>query len=245
MPDDIVPAPQPTPNANVIGGPEDISKANPAPAATAPVVEAAPAAGSAQPVIIGDRVFTDQAAALKYADELAKERQRYLNQMGNPAPVVTQPAAPKKMPLHQLMFEDPEAALNELRSEIKQEMRNETATNDFKKNTWDNFYGQNKDLKGLEDVVELVMAKNADRIKNLSVEEGLKFVAAQARSRVANIRGSANLGERVNDGPAPVAGATGTPAQRTEVQTPSGQGTFMDELRDFRNSKRTKQSKGA
>lgn len=238
---------------NIVGGPLDNTGAAPVAEAafpditgTAPAPAPAPAAPAAPvsttPVIIGDRVFTDQEAALKYANDLATERQKYITSLNAPAPV----AAPtnNKVPLHQLMFEDPEAYERELRASIKNEIRSETQQVDTNKAIWDGFYRDHKDLQGLEDAVELQRTKHWNQLQGLPVDQGLKFLAAQTRSYVANIRGNANPGERVNSGPAPVAGATGTPAPRIEVQAqrPS---TFMDELKDFRNSKRLKQPKGA
>lgn len=244
---DPVQTTQPENKATIIGGPMDnITTQSPGQPPAAPVASAQPPAAqpTQTPIIIGDRVFTDQAEALRFANDIAVERQRYLAQNQNPAP---QPAPVKnnKIPLHQLLFEDPQAAIQELRSDLKQELRNEQSQAENVKNTWAGFYEEHKDLKGLEDAVELQRMKHWDRIQRLPVDQGLKFLAIEARSYISKIRGTANPGERVTSGSANVAGATGTPAPRVEIQA-QGPSTFMDELKDFRNSKRAnKQSKGA
>lgn len=241
------PASTTPPKPTIIGGPEGNT---PAPQESqTPVTPAVGPATTGKPVIIGDRVFTDQAEAIKFANDLAQERARYLQTFNNPAPVapapIQQPNNTKnKIPLHQLLFEEPEAALAELESNIRQKIMGEQVQQNNERNIWENFYQQNPDLKGLEDIVNLQMQKNRTALTPLSVNEGLKFVAASARDYVSKIRGTANPGERVPNASTQVAGASGAPAQRAEIQA-NKPSTFFDELKDFRNSKKTKQSKGA
>jgi hypothetical protein len=175
----------------------------------APAPEAAPAAK----YIVGDREFRTQEEAIAYADGFVQSQSRVAQTM---TPVATpQPAAqPKK--LGTMLFEDPDATLDELERRILGKVNAQQGAVAQTKNFWDDFYLKHPDLKGSELLVDAVLAKeqSSGNFNTLSIQQAAPILAARARQEVSKIRNVPSGGQPLQSNPAVVAGSNGTSTPR-------------------------------
>lgn len=198
-----------------------------APAATAPVAPNPAAAATPTTVVIGDRIFTSQEAALEYARELDAQRKLTAQQ----APIVQAPVAPKpQVKVSDLLFEDPETAVKLLEDQIEDKIEKKNQAKQFEQNLWRDFYDKHPDLKGFEEAVEFQKAKHWGQIANVPIHQSLPYLAQQTRSYLSKVRGSAHSGEKLTSGPAMVAGSSGATPPPVQA-APNKPSSFIDEVK--------------
>lgn len=84
-----------------------------------------------------------------------------------------------------LLFEDPAAAVEQL----KQELRNEYTVEQNRQRFWTEFYRENPDLREHDDIVRLTMSKNLADLAQKPVPDAAKEIAELSRKRLAELRG--------------------------------------------------------
>lgn len=90
--------------------------------------------------------------------------------------------------LTELLFSDPKAALAKHEQRIIQKIRSEDAKAADAEKFWNSFYGDFEDLRGLEDIVQLQLAKNKVKLDALPIEQARKILADDARTYVKKIQ---------------------------------------------------------
>lgn len=196
--------------------------------ATDPLIQ--PVQEQIQKIVVGDRTFATTEEAIAYANGLASARSAPATQ----APAPTSPTAPK-VKLGQLLFENPDEAVEQLISRAKEESRAEQRVVEETKKFWQDFYTAHPDLKGSEFLVDavLVQGQNSGVYGQMTRDEAAPILAARARQEVLKIKNVPSGGTELSSQPATVASASGSPTPRT--QTPKAQATnFVAELAAMR-----------
>lgn len=109
----------------------------------------------------------------------------------------TQPAAPtKKADTYDYatgLFTEPEVALARLRAEMKAEIMGEVTaaytTAETKKDFWAGFYTDNDDLAGEKLIVNAVMARDWDKLKDLSAADAAKKLSEASKKEIMRLSG--------------------------------------------------------
>lgn len=216
-----------------------------APAAAAPVTEApAAAAPAAQPIFRGiQRDITDPAELSKYALELEKrtiEQEARLSGMGG-APSQTAPAAapaleaPNYGKLAEKFILDPAGAIQEIETRIRSSIMGDVSQQTGRTEFYRSFYDENEDLAGAQDLVELSVAKNGAKWKNVPIDQAKKLLADDVRSRLAQLRGTtiAGTGTPLSTAPAHALPTSSGSAPKTPAAA-SAPTTFLAEFSALR-----------
>jgi hypothetical protein len=181
--------------------------------------------------IVGNRVFDSAEEALAYANGLMSAQSQLSQSVLAPEPEHTD----TKKKLGTLIFEDPDAALEEVKRQAKEEWKSEQQQLETYRNFWNDFYSKHSDLKNAEILVDAVYQKELAKgsWSNVSLEQGAEMLAQKARQEVSRIRGAANGGQALPSKPAMVASSSGgqVPAVPAPQQVSK---TFVDELRTMR-----------
>jgi len=167
---------------------------------------------------VGSRVFETPDEAVAYANGLATAQTAQVT-----APTPEEP----KVRLGQLIFEDPDAALEQVISIAQNKVRSEIAEKENKENVWKDFYLRHPDLKGSEFLVESVLGRETQRgtFSNMNITQGTPILAQKAREEIQRIRNASSGGQALPSKPAMVAGSSGAPVP--SMPTPKAQPTNM------------------
>jgi hypothetical protein len=181
--------------------------------------------------IIGSREFASADEAMAYANGLAEIQSRVTGEQSQPP----QPAAAPQKKLGQVLFEDPDAALDALEARILEKADQKQRAIDQTKKIWDDFYLKHPDLRGNEDIVDMILNREqvSGNFKAFTIEQALPVLAQKARDRLHRASNAPQGGTALPPGQATVAGASGQPAPRT-LATPEPMTNFVSELRSLR-----------
>lgn len=190
----------------------------------------APAAEAKVPVIrVGGMEFKSVEDAIKYADELSIARQQeeaYL-QGFQKAKAESEPAPPPEPDvderIEQLLFENPKAAIKELREQAKKEIfaeydkmmatqTKERAQQESSQKMWGDFYEKNTDLSDPDTrdfVQNHLLQKHWERLQNVPTEKALAELADLARKALRITKENALPTRELHSGPAVVPGSSG------------------------------------
>lgn len=177
---------------------------------------------------LGDKKFSNEDELLAYTASLQEKAKKYEQIEGqiNPA----QPQVNKKK-LSDLIFEDPEAAIEEIRTSVKTEIRNEDYQQRELVNLVNRFYNANPDLKGFEDIVDVTAGRLQKDVANLSEPERFSKIAQAVRTRLATIKGAQGSTEELSSSPAVTMGA-GSGKPITTGATTKARMSFADQIRE-------------
>lgn len=91
------------------------------------------------------------------------------------------------------LFTEPEVALQKLRDEIKAEVKGEITTAytaaETQKGFWNSFYKDNKDLEDEKMLVNAVMARDWNSLKDMSPEAAAKKIAENTKKEIMRLNG--------------------------------------------------------
>lgn len=181
--------------------------------------------------IVGNHVFDTAEEALAYANGLVSAQANLSHSILAPEPM----DATEKKKLGNLIFEDPDAALEEVKRQAKAEWKSEQQQLETYRKFWDDFYSKHSDLKNAELLVDAVYQKELAKGSwaNVSMDQGAEILAQKARQEVGKIRGASSGGQALPSKPAMVASSSGgqVPAVAAPQQVAK---TFVDELRTMR-----------
>lgn len=205
--------------SNIIGGPEDNT------GKTETVVEQVAQAEQPKPIYLGNKAFNSQDELVAYTQEL--QNKLIEKEMVKPLPAMETANQPKPS---QLLFEDPDAFYELTVQEAERRVETKLKQENAKKEVWNKFWTENKDLKEFEDLVQAKFIQIRQEDENLPVDKGLSKIASEVRGILAKARGSVQGGKELPTGPAMVAG-TSNGIATTQVAVKSAPSTFVDQIR--------------
>jgi len=193
-------------------------------------------------ITIGDKEFTNQSDAIKYAQDI--ERQRIVGEAYKKGIIDAQPKDQKDAPIaveeqiQDMLFENPAEALKIYRAEIEKQITskiNDTQTRQGQeKDMWSNFYESNQDLSNHKDLVEFVLEKSWNDVAHIDLEKGLKLLAENARGILSGYKEEAIPRQELESKPAIVPGAGGAPAAPVE-EAPQKDLDFITQVKKHRS----------
>lgn len=239
-------APQ-SPASAMQGGPADgmfpdIVVGAPQTPAQAPASASAPAPAP-QPIIVGDMSFASFDAAKTWLDEQARLTRMAAQAATAQAPQTQTASAPtRNVRPGDLLWEDPNAAFDLVRQELKAELRAEDSAKAEEARIQREFYDKNEDLKGFEGFVRFKTTELLGRVPGfdkMPLDKAMEMVAAETRAELSKVRGSTNAGHILPSRPAMTAPVSGGAASQAQTPPPAQLTTFVDELQAHR-AKRAK-----
>lgn len=201
----------------------------------APANNAAPKAPETKHIYeLNGKTFQSAQELSLYVANLEK---KVVQQTMEPVKPVVPPQVPtsKKLidgrPIEDVMFEDPAKVYNHMKAEVKAE--SELAAQQEKNRIvfWTDFYNANPDLKGKEEIIDGLCAKNGGKWQALSVADFGREVASTART-VLRKAGLANAEEIPNNGVAALSSSATTPNNNNSA--PAKPTNFYQEMRAYR-----------
>jgi len=154
-----------------------------------PAAAVAPETTQDEEILIGGRTFTNEADAIAYARELEAERtasNSYRQGLqdataqapGNPA---SAPAAPEDK--NEKFYEDPQAFIAEQVKKAADDGYNRAITEvdqrTQKENLWNEFYGQNPELKSKDKLVQSILQENWDTLAHMKDHKAAMKILAK------------------------------------------------------------------
>lgn len=219
-------------NNDMTGGLPDMNIPSDTPPST-PTQEivSAPEPVETQKFIVGTKIFDSAEEALAYANGLAQIQNPQTPEVQEQQPVQTSP----KVKLGQLLFENPEEALQQVQDQALERFRAEQRSVDENKTFWQNFYSKHPDLKGSELLVDAVLVREqtGGGLSQMTREQAAPILAAKTRQEISKIRNVPSGGTALQSQPAMVAGASGAPTPRPMTPQPA-KTDFISELRGMR-----------
>lgn len=170
------------------GGPGGAPAPAPAPAG-APAPAPAPAA-TTQKLKIGDEEFDMDPNLAKALTGLMANMQAEMSALkAVQAPAPAPAPAPKndEYDFATGLFTEPEVALAKLEEKIKGELRAEYAQEKNQAEFWNLFYTENKELKGMEVLVDAVLQKNFAKLKDKPAIEAAKELARLTKEQALKL----------------------------------------------------------
>lgn len=129
-----------------------------------------------------------------------------------PAQYAPAPQAPAEPPLHELIFRDPQTAINRIRDDIRTELRTEYQRDQVQRSFWNDLYATDPELRRVpRQFVDTVIMESQRQLDGLPTEAGLRRVSQLVRERLASF---SNLGQNAAqpNPPSPFPVSTGADA---------------------------------
>lgn len=133
----------------------------------------------------------------------------------------------------EVLFTDPQKALNILRQGVKKEINEQLSHQDRQKKFWEEFYEENPDLKAIDRTVKLIMNEKVEEVKPLSISNAKKFLADETRKFAAQVRSATGAKKQeLPEGSAVVVGAGNrhSPVKATSTPAPKN---FVEQMKAF------------
>lgn len=217
-----------------------------------PPIIPAPKPEAKKTIRMNGKTFDSTEEALEYAAQIERDlekKEAYAKGLEDSKPKAATAAEVKKIKkIADKLFEDPDAAMEELenhilemadkriadRESVKSQEQQQIET---RKQTWDNFYKTNSDLADWQDEVNLVTQKEWDRLQHLPAQEGLEEIANLARNYVASVKERALPKSTLASRPAQTSSPGGKAATTTTQPATEKKVSFSQQVRS--TNKRT------
>jgi hypothetical protein len=180
------------------------------------------------PIYLGGKKFNSVEELAEYTQQL--EATKYT------APVQQQPVATEK-PLSELLFEDPEKALQVHEQRVIQKLKAQEDQKNRETHFWNTFYSENKDLSDHQDVVNFAMNKHWDELSRLHPEQAQKKIADYTRKTILKFKGGQETTKELPSGAAK-AGPSNTQSAPAVTESRPAAVDFVSQLRKIQSKRR-------
>lgn len=187
-----------------------------------------PESREASPIYLGGKKFNSVEELAKYTESLESQRASAQSQQ---APEMTQ----KKV--SDLLFEDPEKALQLHEQRIIEKMRQEEQARATEKQWWDSFYSKNKDLSQDQDVVHFAMNNNWNDLRTLHPDQAAERLADLSRKTLLRFRKTEGKREEMPSGQAKAASGTSLSAPKIQ-ETKAAPVDFVTQLKKIQSKRK-------
>lgn len=166
-----------------------------------------------EPIYLGGKKFSSVEELAQYTEQLETERSIAAAKASN------QVAPPKKV--SDLIFEDPEKALELHEQQIIQKLRAEEQAKQSEKQWWDGFYTKNKDLSEDQDLVAFTLNKHWDELRTLHPDQASDKLADYTRKTAVRFRKTAGEKQELPSGQAKVGPGTTYNSPKVQESKPA------------------------
>ena len=144
--------------------------------------------------------FNTQEEVTAYIDELQRQREapprepvRQQTEQPRPQTPAERKRAGETIDFDRELYTDPKKVFvqfrDEIKAEIQQEMTEKYNADQVMKNFWTSFYGENKDMKGKEILVDAVFQRSLKEIGDLPIDKAKEELATRVREEALKISG--------------------------------------------------------
>lgn len=170
-----------------------------APAVTAPeLAGAAPAAATPVEVEVGGKtlkVDKDTAAAItefkKSVSDAGIATKAQIDQLAAQVRELQPKSDPKAVPaavkLSDLIFTDPDKAVQLIKDELRAELNGQLASTNAQADFWREFYSQNADLKDADWLVKSILGRDFKKFEKMQVPEAIKALAETVKGDILKL----------------------------------------------------------
>jgi hypothetical protein len=138
------------------------------------------------PIYLGGKKFNSVEELADYTAKL--EATKY--QQAQPMAAPVSQASNTDKPLSELIFEDPEKALQIHEQRVIQKLKAEETARKNEQAFWTDFYNKNKDLESENDLVQFVVQKHMSELAHLHPDQAAEKIADYSRKTVVRFRGA-------------------------------------------------------
>lgn len=138
----------------------------------------------------------------------------------------------------------PQDAVKKIEERIRKSILGDVEREAGKKTFFSSFYEKHEDLKGCEDIVDMVLQRKGPEWANVPVGQASELLANEVRSRLASLRGSVNTGNQtqiLSSRPAHALGSSGPTPPKAPAAKVETIGTLVSDLKGFQ-AKRKKRA---
>lgn len=182
------------------------------------------------PIYLGGKKFSSVDELARYTQTLEAERAADAQRVEQ-----TQPVAGKKV--SDLLFEDPEKALQLHEQQIIERMKAEDRAKSEERQWWDSFYSKNKDLSEDRDVVMFTMNANWENLRTLHPDQAGERLAEYARKTILRFRKTEGKREELPSGQARAASGTSLSAPKIQ-ETKAAPVDFVTQLKKIQSKRK-------
>lgn len=182
------------------------------------------------PIYLGGKRFSNVDELARYTSQLEQER----TQVAYQAPQ-TQAAPEKKV--SELLFEDPDKALQIHEERIIAKFRAQEEAKRQEDQLWQDFYFKNKDLDSERDVVQFALTKHWNELKGLHPDQATEKLAEITRNTLTRFKKTSGTKQELPSGKAKV-GPSGTSTAPRIAEKQSGPVDFVSQLKKIQNKRK-------
>lgn len=183
------------------------------------------------PVWVGGKQITSQDELVRFAEDThtkAIELQSKVPSIQT-SPI---PSDPDKE-LADLMFEDPVTYTKIIQDRANEKVEAKITFQKAQERAWEKFYTDHQDLKGYDDLVNVMLGKMPSDFSKKPLEQAMNELGQATRGRLAEIRKSPTGGETLPSGQALTAGPSGGPG--IPVPSTHKQKNFLEQFAEMRS----------
>lgn len=173
----------------------------------------------------------------EHSQELGQLRQMTRQWQERQAP--TAPQRPAEPDIETLWFENPKAAAQKLRQEIRQEITGEYQRDQAIRSFWDGFYRGNDDLREDDFIVNAVFQRHFDQLADLAPAKAAETLADLTRKEIIRLSRKVKPATESNGAPPRhlAEPASGERPPRPAREEDSGPKTLSDAIRAIQRQK--------
>lgn len=185
----------------------------------------------ASPIYLGGKKFNS-------VDELAKYTSELEAQKAQPQWAAPQAGAQEvERPISELLFENPEKALELHEQRVIQKLKAEEAKKQQEQQLWAKFYSSNKDLAEEKELVEYVLGRNWESLKTLHPDQAMEKLADYSRTTMSRFRKTPEKNSELPSGQAK-AGPTSTRTAGPIIEKQAAPVDFVTQLKKIQSKRK-------
>lgn len=182
------------------------------------------------PIYLGGKKFSNVDELARYTAELEKER-------ATPAYQQATPATTQEKKVSELLFEDPDKALQIHEERIIAKLRAQEEAKRQEDQLWQDFYSKNKDLDSERDVVQFALTKHWNELKGLHPDQATEKLAEITRNTLLRFKKTSGTKQELPSGKAKV-GPSGTTSAPRIQEKQAAPVDFVTQLKKIQNKRK-------
>jgi hypothetical protein len=182
------------------------------------------------PIYLGGKKFNSVEELAEYTQQLEASK------FTQPVHHVQQQTTTEK-PLSELLFEDPEKALQVHEQRVIQKLKAEEDQRNNERKFWVSFYNENKDLHEYQDIVQFAMNKHWDELSKLHPDQAQKKIADYTRKTILKFKGGQETTKELPSGVAKAGPSTTQSAPAVTESRPAAV-DFVSQVRKIQGKRR-------
>lgn len=188
----------------------------------------------AAPIYLGGKKFNNVEELAAYTSKLEQESLSRVYATPAQETLATQA---KEKPISELIFEDPEKALQIHEKRVIQKLKAEEENKRKETEFWGNFYKENKDLQEESDLVQFTLNKHWSELSTLHPDQASQKIADYTRKTLLRYRGQQENKQELPSGKAKV-GPSSTATAPAVTESRAAPVDFVSQLKKIQRSRK-------